>query len=78
MHLPVYLKQMAFSNTPQVRKNLLKWSKSRGFTQEKLAQELGLSQSSVSKFIKGTGGTNKLNAYKVLKLFNISIEEFLK
>ena len=50
----------------------------KGFTQEFVAEKLGVSRQAVSKWEKGTTEPSTSNLFALAKLFDMSIEEFMK
>ena len=50
----------------------------KGYTQEFVAEKLGVSRQAVSKWEKGTTEPSTSNLFALAKLFDMSIEEFMK
>ena len=57
--------------------NLIKLRKGKGWSQEDLADKLGLSRQAVSKWEVGTSKPDIDNVIKLSKLFEISIDELV-
>ena len=52
--------------------------KSRGLTQEELAEALFVSRTAISKWESGTSDPSTSNLFALAKLYGISVEELLK
>ena len=52
--------------------------KDKNFTQEELAEQLGVTCQAVSKWENGTSDPSTSNLLALAKLFGISVEELLK
>ena len=50
----------------------------KGYTQEFVAEKMGVSRQAVSKWEKGTTEPSTSNLFALAKLFDMSIEEFMK
>ena len=50
----------------------------KGYTQEFVAEKLGVSRQAVSKWEKGTTEPSTSNLFALAKLFDMPIEEFMK
>lgn len=59
-------------------KNLRKIRESKGFTQEQLANELGLEISQISRIERGVINTSIFTLYQISEFFKIDINEFLQ
>lgn len=57
--------------------NLIKLRKGKGWSQEELADKLGLSRQAISKWEVGTSKPDIDNVIKISKLFEISIDELV-
>lgn len=57
-------------------KNLRKIRESKGFTQEQLANELGLEISQISRIERGVINTSIFTLYQISEFFKIDINEF--
>ena len=49
-----------------------------GLTQEQLAEKIGVSRQSVSKWEQGISDPSTSNLFALAKLFGVSVEELLK
>ncbi|RXP61397.1 XRE family transcriptional regulator [Lutibacter sp. HS1-25] len=56
-------------------KNLRKYRKLKGFTQEQLANDLGIEISQISRIERGVINTSIGNAYTIAKVLKIDIKE---
>lgn len=56
-------------------KNLRKVRESKGFTQEQLANELGLEISQISRIERGVINTSIYTLYQISTFFNIDVNE---
>lgn len=76
-----YLNSDKGSN-PVIKKSLAQVIKShreaKGYTQEFVAESLGVSRQAVSKWEKGTTEPSTSNLFALAKLFDMPIEEFMK
>ena len=67
---------------PVIKKSLAQVIKNhreaKGYTQEFIAEKLGVSRQAVSKWEKGTTEPSTSNLFALAKLFDIPIEEFMK
>ena len=67
---------------PVIKKSLAQAIKNhreaKGYTQEFVAEKLGVSRQAVSKWEKGTTEPSTPNLFALAKLFDMSIEEFMK
>lgn len=76
-----YLKSDKGAN-PVIKKSLAQAIKNhreaKGYTQEFVAEKLGVSRQAVSKWEKGTTEPSTSNLFALAKLFDMSIEEFMK
>lgn len=67
---------------PVIKKSLAQAIKNhreaKGYTQEFVAEKLGVSRQAVSKWEKGTTEPSTSNLFALAKLFDMSIEEFMK
>ena len=67
---------------PVIKKSLSQVIKNhreaKGYTQEFVAESLGVSRQAVSKWEKGTTEPSTSNLFALAKLFDMSIEEFMK
>ena len=76
-----YLNSDKGSN-PVVKKSLAQVIKNhreeKGYTQEFVAESLGVSRQAVSKWEKGTTEPSTSNLFALAKLFDMPIEEFMK
>ena len=52
--------------------------KKNGWSQEELANKLGVSRQAVSKWENGTSDPSTSNLFALAKLYGISVEELLK
>ena len=52
--------------------------KKNGWSQEELANQLGVSRQAVSKWENGTSDPSTSNLFALAKLYGISVEELLK
>ena len=52
--------------------------KQKGWSQEQLAEQLGISRQSVSKWEQGISDPSTSNLFALAKLFGVSVEELLK
>ena len=57
--------------------NLIKLRKGKGWSQEELADKLGLSRQAISKWEVGTSKPDIDNIVKISKLFEVSIDELV-
>ncbi len=78
-----YLRSNADSkNPPEQAKSLGETLKahrtSRGFTQEYVAESLGVSRQAVSKWENGTSDPSTANLMALAKLYGLSVDELLK
>ena len=78
-----YLRSGADSkNPPEQAKNLGETLKthrtSRGFTQEYVAEALGVSRQAVSKWENGTSDPSTANLMALAKLYGLSVDELLQ
>ena len=69
-------------NPPEQAKNLGETLKahrtSRGFTQEYVAESLGVSRQAVSKWENGTSDPSTANLMALAKLYGLSVDELLR
>ena len=76
-----YLNSVKGAN-PVIKKSLAQAIKNhreaKGYTQEFVAEKLGVSRQAVSKWEKGTTEPSTSNLFALAKLFDMSIEEFMK
>ena len=76
-----YLKSDKGTN-PVIKKSLGQVIKNhreaKGYTQEFVAEKLGVSRQAVSKWEKGTTEPSTSNLFALAKLFDMSIEDFMK
>lgn len=56
-------------------KNLRLIRKSRGFTQENLANDMGVEISQISRIERGIISTSTFNTYKISKTLNIDVKD---
>ena len=67
---------------PVIKKSLAQAIKNhreaKGYTQEFVAEKLGVSRQAVSKWEKGTTEPSTSNLFALAKLFDMPIEEFMK
>lgn len=67
---------------PVIKKSLGQVIKShreaKGYTQEYIAEQLGVSRQAVSKWENGTTEPSTSNLFALAKLFDMPIEEFMK
>ena len=67
---------------PVIKKSLAQAIKyhreAKGYTQDFVAEKLGVSRQAVSKWEKGTTEPSTSNLFALAKLFDMSIEEFMK
>ena len=78
-----YLRSNADSkNPPEQAKSLGETLKahrtSRGFTQEYVAESLGVSRQAISKWENGTSDPSTANLMALAKLYGLSVDELLK
>ncbi len=62
----------------QIAKNIKKLRKSKGMTQAKLAEKLGLTRSSVGNYEKGVLLPSLPIAYKMSTIFGVSINSLIE
>ena len=67
---------------PVIKKSLAQAIKNhreaKGYTQEFVAEKLGVSRQAVSKWEKGTTEPSTSNLFALAKLFDMPVEEFMK
>ena len=78
-----YLRSNADSKNPpeqakSLRETLKAHRTSRGFTQEYVAESLGVSRQAVSKWENGTSDPSTANLMALAKLYGLSVDELLK
>jgi transcriptional regulator with XRE-family HTH domain len=56
-------------------KNLRLIRKTKGFTQQNLANDLGIEISQISRIERGIINTSVLNTYKIAKALNIEVKD---
>lgn len=61
----------------QLSKNIAAYRKKKGFSQEKLAEQMQVSRQAVTKWEKGLSKPSSNNLYRLAELFEIRVEELL-
>lgn len=56
-------------------RNLQKLRKSKGFTQEELANDLGIEISQISRIERGLIGTSVYSAYRIAKALKVEVSD---
>ena len=62
----------------EIAQRLAELRRERGFSQEGLAEQLGLSRQAVSKWESGASDPSTTNLMALAKLFGVSAEDLLK
>ncbi len=73
-------KERTFDERPRTRGGALlaRWMSKKGFTQKQVASALGVSQQSVSSWLRGDSGIKLAQALRLKQVAGISVEAWLE